>query len=223
MKKKTAFFNLILALFISGCTNTDVNNMMTSISNSIETGINNVSSFVNKLAASKPLHIFPAVPQSKYFEMDSYKLEMKYTDGLGIEVRSTGLLYNKTNSTLEVVIDFPIYDLYGNIVDRGIITCPFYRNGSSTLVGSYYQYRLEKDLRVVQEQVRTRVYMNGNLIASAGRVNKPVSSAVKQTSGTKAKQQTVSTAKKQEVKKPVQEETNPASPKPRQVRQNLKK
>lgn len=223
MKKKTVFFNLILALFISGCTNTDVNNMMSSISSSIETGINNVSNFVNKLATSKPLHIFPAVPQSKYFEIDSYKLEMKYTDGLGIEVHSTGLIHNKTNNTLNIVIDFPIYDLYGNVADRGIITWNSYSNGSSTLGGTYYQYRLEKDLRVVQEQVRTRVYMNGNLIASAGRVSKPVSSAVKQTSGTKVKQQTVSTAKKQEVKKTVVEETNPASPKPRQVRQNLKK
>ena len=59
---------------------------MSSISNTLETGINNVSDFVNKLAASKPVCVFPAVPQSKYFEMDNYKFDIKYADDMGIEI-----------------------------------------------------------------------------------------------------------------------------------------
>ena len=214
MKKKIIFFNLVLSLFISGCSNANVNNVMNTISSSIETGITNVSDFINKLATSKPLNVFPAVPQSKYFEIDSYKLNIKYTDNLGIEIHPQGFFLNKTDTSLTLIIDFPIYDLYGKIVDKGVIQNTFNSGRIDNLWGSYYQYGLKKDLRIVQEQVRTRVYMNGKLIASAG-MNQ--SSAVKNTT-TKPKQQTV----KQETKKetPV---INSASPKPRQTRQSVKK
>lgn len=217
MRKVIIFFNLLLAFIIGGCSNADVNNMVNTISNTIETGINNVSDFVNKLAASKPLCIFPAVPKSKYFEMDNYKLDIKYTDNLGIEVYMNAVFYNKTNSTMDIIIDFPVYDLYGNIVDKGVITRRIY-SGEDTIRGSYDQYRFRKDLRLVQEQVRTRIYMNGKLISSAGNLT---SSAVEQKS-TKKTTQTKTVQKQISVQK-TESVNNPASPKPRQTRQNIKK
>ncbi len=216
MRKTFIFFNLLLALIIGGCSNANVNNVVNTISSTIETGINNVSDFVNKLATSKPLCLFPAVPKSQYFEMDNYKLDIKYADNLGIEVYASAVFYNKTNSTMDIIIDFPVYDLYGNIVDRGVITRRIY-SGGDTISGSYDQYRFKKDLRLVQEQVRTRIYMNGKLISSAGNLK---SSAVEQKSTVKTKQS--KTVQKQT---PVQktETVNPASPKPRQARQSIKK
>lgn len=222
MKKKIIFLNLILALFMSGCTNTNVNNVMSSISNTLESGINNVSNFISKLAANKPSSVSPAVPKSKYFEMESYKLEIKYADSTGIEVFSSGFLYNKAGTTLTLIIDFPIYDLEGKVVDKGKIRRNFYPNGASYIMGNYTQYRLKKDLRIIQEDVRTSVYMNDKLIASAG---KDSSSAPKSIASKQKQSQKQETVKQEKESKSTSETVinNSASPKPRQARQSVKK
>lgn len=218
MKKAVIFFNLLLALCMSGCSSADVNNVMTSISDTLETGINNVSDFVNKLAVSKPATIFPAVPKSKYFEMDNYKFDIKYVDNAGIEVWASAVFYNKTNSRMDIIIDFPVYDLYGNIVDKAVISTSVYSGGAHTIRGWHDEYRFKKDLRLVQEQVRTRVYMNGKLIATSGNIK---SSAIEQKSSAKKVQQ--KSVQKQQIQTSKTEAVNPASPKPRQTRQSIKK
>ena len=218
MKKAIIFFNLLLALGIGGCSNADVNNVMSSISNTLETGINNVSDFVNKLAASKPVCVFPAVPQSKYFEMDNYKFDIKYADDMGIEITASAVFYNKTDSKMDIIIDFPIYDLYGNMVSKGVISRTVYSTGADTIRGWYDEYRFKKDLRIVQEQIRTRVYMNGKLIASSGNIK--FSAVSKKSSAQKTQAKPV---QKQQLQTQKTETVNSASPKPRQTRQTIKR
>lgn len=226
MKKIFIFFNLLLALIIGGCSSVSVNNVMGNISSSVEMSLNSISDFVNKLAASKPLCIFPAVPKSKYFEMDNYKIDIKYADNLGIETRVSAFFYNKTNSKMDIIIDFPIYDLYGNMVSKGIISRTVYGGTADTVSGWYDEYRFKKNLRIVQEQVRTRIYMNGKLIASAGNLNS--SAAQKSSEKSSKSSNTNKSIQKKEIKKEAvsakeTEIVNSASPKPRQARQSIKK
>lgn len=209
MKKIYIYLSILTTIFFTGCSNTDMNNVLNNISNGIETGLNNVSNLLGKLN-TKPTQVFLKEPSSKYFDLDSYKMSIKYSDKIGIELWLSGNVYNKTNSQLVFIVDFPIYDLSGNIVDKGYIkntTDP----GIDNLHGSYDQYRLDKDLRVVAEQIRTRVYLNGKLISDTH----PTSI---KSSGTK---KSVKPVEKKEVQE--QKEVNPTSPKPRQTRQSIAK
>ena len=209
MKKIFMILSIVSSLFMTGCTNTNVDNVLNTISNGIETGLNSVSDFLAKLD-TKPTQLFVKTPTSKYFELDAYKIVLTYMDGKGIEVGIKGNIHNKTNSQLLFVVDFPIYDLSGNIVDKGYVKDIIYSGQITDLYGHYTQYSLGKDLRVNGEQVRTRVYLNGKLIAN-----------------THPQAQARTTAKKKvapkpaETKQPVVE--NSTSPKPRQTRQSISK
>ena len=210
MKKIFMILSIVSSLFMTGCSNTNVNNVLDTISNGIETGINNVSDFISKLATSKPAQLLLKVPNSQYFEVDSYKLRLTYSDGKGIEAKLEGNVYNKTNSTLTFVVDFPIYDLSGNVVDKGYIKDGIYGGRVDSFYGYYSQYRLNRDLRINAEQVRTRVYLNGKLIANTHPQPVKPSTTKKATA-----------PKVQEPKQPVVE--NSTSPKPRQTRQSISK
>lgn len=207
MKKIFMILSIVSSLFMTGCSNTNVNNVLDTISNGIETGINNVSDFISKLATSKPATVFPKIPTSKYFVMENYKIDIKYVDGVGIELWAGALVENKTNSSLNIIIDFPVYDLNGRIVDKGVMSrSSLIMAGPQQMSWAYDQYRLNRDLRINAEQVRTRVYLNGKLIANTH------PQPVKPTTTKKA------TA---EPKQPVVE--NSTSPKPRQTRQSISK
>ena len=207
MKKIFMILSIVSSLFMTGCSNTNVNNVLDTISNGIETGINNVSDFISKLATSKPATVFPKTPTSKYFVMENYKIDIKYVDGVGIELWAGALVENKTNSSLNIIIDFPVYDLNGRIVDKGVMSrSSLIMAGPQQMSWAYDQYRLNRDLRINAEQVRTRVYLNGKLIANTH------PQPVKPTTTKKA------TA---ELKQPVVE--NSTSPKPRQTRQSISK
>lgn len=202
MKKIFMILSIVSSLFMTGCSNTNVNNVLDTISNGIETGINNVSDFI-----SKPATVFPKTPTSKYFVMENYKIDIKYVDGVGIELWAGALVENKTNSSLNIIIDFPVYDLNGRIVDKGVMSrSSLIMAGPQQMSWAYDQYRLNRDLRINAEQVRTRVYLNGKLIANTH------PQPVKPTTTKKA------TA---EPKQPVVE--NSTSPKPRQTRQSISK
>lgn len=209
MKKIYIYLSILATIFFTGCTNADMNNVLNNISSGIENGLNNVSNLLGKLN-TKPSQVFLKEPSSKYFDLDTYKMSIKYADQIGIEMWLSGNVYNKTKSKLVFIVDFLIYDLSGNIVDKGYI-----KNtadpGIDELHGSYDQYRLDKDLRIVAEQIRTRVYLNGKLIADTH------PSSVK-SSGTK---KSVKPVEKKQVQEPKEE--NPASPKPRQTRQSIAK
>ena len=207
MKKIFMILSIVASLGMTGCSNTNVNNVLDTISNGIETGINNVSDFISKLATSKPATVFPKTPTSKYFVMENYKIDIKYVDGVGIELWAGALVENKTNSSLNIIIDFPVYDLNGRIVDKGVMSrSSLIMAGPQQMSWAYDQYRLNRDLRINAEQVRTRVYLNGKLIANTH------PQPVKSTTTKKA------TA---EPKQPVVE--NSTSPKPRQTRQSISK
>lgn len=207
MKKIFMILSLVSSLFMTGCSNTNVNNVLDTISNGIETGINNVSDFISKLATSKPATVFPKTPTSKYFVMENYKIDIKYVDGVGIELWAGALVENKTNSSLNIIIDFPVYDLNGRIVDKGVMSrSSLIMAGPQQMSWAYDQYRLNRDLRINAEQVRTRVYLNGKLIAN--------------THPQPAKPTTTKKATA-EPKQPVVE--NSTSPKPRQTRQSISK
>lgn len=207
MKKIFMILSIVSSLFMTGCSNTNVNNVLDTISNGIETGINNVSDFISKLATAKPATVFPKTPTSKYFVMENYKIDIKYVDGVGIELWAGALVENKTNSSLNIIIDFPVYDLNGRIVDKGVMSrSSLIMAGPQQMSWAYDQYRLNRDLRINAEQVRTRVYLNGKLIANTH------PQPVKPTTTKKA------TA---EPKQPVVE--NSTSPKPRQTRQSISK
>lgn len=207
MKKIFVTLSIVSSLFMTGCSNTNVNNVLDTISNGIETGINNVSDFISKLATAKPATVFPKTPTSKYFVMENYKIDIKYVDGVGIELWAGALVENKTNSSLNIIIDFPVYDLNGRIVDKGVMSrSSLIMAGPQQMSWAYDQYRLNRDLRINAEQVRTRVYLNGKLIANTH------PQPVKPTTTKKA------TA---ELKQPVVE--NSTSPKPRQTRQSISK
>ena len=207
MKKIFMILSIVSSLFMTGCSNTNVNNVLDTISNGIETGFNNVSDFISKLATSKPATVFPKTPTSKYFVMENYKIDIKYVDGVGIELWAGALVENKTNSSLNIIIDFPVYDLNGRIVDKGVMSrSSLIMAGPQQMSWAYDQYRLNRDLRINAEQVRTRVYLNGKLIANTH------PQPVKPTTTKKA------TA---EPKQPVVE--NSTSPKPRQTRQSISK
>lgn len=207
MKKIFMILSIVSSLFMTGCSNTNVNNVLDTISNGIETGINNVSDFISKLATSKPATVFPKTPTSKYFVMENYKIDIKYVDGVGLELWAGALIENKTNSRLNIIIDFPVYDLNGRIVDKGVMSrSSLIMAGPQQMSWAYDQYRLNRDLRINAEQVRTRVYLNGKLIANTH------PQPVKPTTTKKA------TA---EPKQPVVE--NSTSPKPRQTRQSISK
>lgn len=206
MKKIFMILSIVSSLFMTGCSNTNVNNVLDTISSGIETGLNNVSNFLAKLD-TKPATVFPKTPQSKYFVMENYKIDIKYVDGVGIELWAGALIENKTNSRLNIIIDFPIYDLNGNIVDKGVMSrSSLIMAEPQQMSWAYDQYRLSRDLRINVEQVRTRVYLNGKLIANTH----PQSAKIKTTA-----------PKKQEPKQPVVE--NSTSPKPRQTRQSISK
>lgn len=210
MKKIFMILSIVSSLFMTGCSNTNVNNVLDTISNGIETGINNVSDFISKLATSKPATVFPKTPTSKYFVMENYKIDIKYVDGVGIELWAGALVENKTNSSLNIIIDFPVYDLNGRIVDKGVMSrSSLIMAGPQQMSWAYDQYRLNRDLRINAEQVRTRVYLNGKLIANTH--PQPV----------KTTTQKATAPKKQEPKQPVVE--NSTSPKPRQTRQSISK
>ena len=207
MKKIFMILSIVSSLFMTGCSNTNVNNVLDTISNGIETGINNVSDFISKLATSKPATVFPKTPTSKYFVMENYKIDIKYVDGVGIELWAGALVENKTNSSLNIIIDFPVYDLNGRIVDKGVMSrSSLIMAGPQQMSWAYDQYRLNRDLRINAEQVRTRVYLNGKLIAN--------------THPQPAKPATTKKATA-ETKQPVVE--NSTSPKPRQTRQSISK
>lgn len=207
MKKIFMILSIVSSLFMTGCSNTNVNNVLDTISNGIETGLNNVSDFISKLATSKPATVFPKTPTSKYFVMENYKIDIKYVDGVGLELWAGALVENKTNSRLNIIIDFPVYDLNGRIVDKGVMSrSSLIMAGPQQMSWAYDQYRLNRDLRINAEQVRTRVYLNGKLIANTH------PQPVKPTTTKKA------TAKP---KQPVVE--NSTSPKPRQTRQSISK
>ena len=207
MKKIFMILSIVSSLFMTGCSNTNVNNVLDTISNGIETGLNNVSDFISKLATSKPATVFPKTPTSKYFVMENYKIDIKYVDGVGLELWAGALVENKTNSSLNIIIDFPVYDLNGRIVDKGVMSrSSLIMAGPQQMSWAYDQYRLNRDLRINAEQVRTRVYLNGKLIANTH------PQPVKPTTTKKA------TA---EPKQPVVE--NSTSPKPRQTRQSISK
>ena len=207
MKKIFMILSIVSSLFMTGCSNTNVNNVLDTISNGIETGINNVSDFISKLATAKPATVFPKTPTSKYFVMENYKIDIKYVDGVGLELWAGALVENKTNSSLNIIIDFPVYDLNGRIVDKGVMSrSSLIMAGPQQMSWAYDQYRLNRDLRINAEQVRTRVYLNGKLIANTH------PQPVKPTTTKKA------TA---EPKQPVVE--NSTSPKPRQTRQSISK
>lgn len=207
MKKIFMILSIVSSLFMTGCSNTNVNNVLDTISNGIETGFNNVSDFISKLATAKPATVFPKTPTSKYFVMENYKIDIKYVDGVGIELWAGALVENKTNSSLNIIIDFPVYDLNGRIVDKGVMSrSSLIMAGPQQMSWAYDQYRLNRDLRINAEQVRTRVYLNGKLIANTH------PQPVKPTTTKKA------TA---EPKQPVVE--NSTSPKPRQTRQSISK
>lgn len=207
MKKIFMILSIVSSLFMTGCSNTNVNNVLDTISNGIETGINNVSDFISKLATSKPATVFPKTPTSKYFVMENYKIDIKYVDGVGIELWAGALVENKTNSSLNIIIDFPVYDLNGRIVDKGVMSrSSLIMAGPQQMSWAYDQYRLNRDLRINAEQVRTRVYLNGKLIAN--------------THPQPAKPTTTKKATA-EPKQPVVE--NSTSPKPRQTRQSISK
>lgn len=207
MKKIFMILSIVSSLFMTGCSNTNVNNVLDTISNGIETGLNNVSDFISKLATSKPATVFPKTPTSKYFVMENYKIDIKYVDGVGIELWAGALVENKTNSSLNIIIDFPVYDLNGRIVDKGVMSrSSLIMAGPQQMSWAYDQYRLNRDLRINAEQVRTRVYLNGKLIANTH------PQPVKPTTTKKATT---------EPKQPVVE--NSTSPKPRQTRQSISK
>lgn len=207
MKKIFMILSIVASLGMTGCSNTNVNNVLDTISNGIETGINNVSDFISKLATSKPATVFPKTPTSKYFVMENYKIDIKYVDGVGIELWAGALVENKTNSSLNIIIDFPVYDLNGRIVDKGVMSrSSLIMAGPQQMSWAYDQYRLNRDLRINAEQVRTRVYLNGKLIAN--------------THPQPAKPTTTKKATA-EPKQPVVE--NSTSPKPRQTRQSISK
>lgn len=207
MKKIFMILSIVSSLFMTGCSNTNVNNVLDTISNGIETGINNVSDFISKLATAKPATVFPKTPTSKYFVMENYKIDIKYVDGVGIELWAGALVENKTNSSLNIIIDFPVYDLNGRIVDKGVMSrSSLIMAGPQQMSWAYDQYRLNRDLRINAEQVRTRVYLNGKLIAN--------------THPQPAKPTTTKKATA-EPKQPVVE--NSTSPKPRQTRQSISK
>lgn len=207
MKKIFMILSIVSSLFMTGCSNTNVNNVLDTISNGIETGFNNVSDFISKLATSKPATVFPKTPTSKYFVMENYKIDIKYVDGVGLELWAGALVENKTNSSLNIIIDFPVYDLNGRIVDKGVMSrSSLIMAGPQQMSWAYDQYRLNRDLRINAEQVRTRVYLNGKLIAN--------------THPQPAKPATTKKATA-EPKQPVVE--NSTSPKPRQTRQSISK
>lgn len=211
MKKIFMILSIVSSLFMTGCSNTNVNNVLDTISSGIETGINNVSDFISKLATAKPATVFPKTPTSKYFIMENYKIDIKYVDGVGIELWAGALVENKTNSSLNIIIDFPVYDLNGRIVDKGVMSrSSLIMAGPQQMSWAYDQYRLNRDLRINAEQVRTRVYLNGKLIANTH------PQPVKPTTTKKA-----TAPKVQEPKQPVVE--NSTSPKPRQTRQSISK
>lgn len=207
MKKIFMILSIVSSLFMTGCSNTNVNNVLDTISNGIETGINNVSDFISKLATSKPATVFPKTPTSKYFVMENYKIDIKYVDGVGIELWAGALVENKTNSSLNIIIDFPVYDLNGRIVDKGVMSrSSLIMAGPQQMSWAYDQYRLNRDLRINAEQVRTRVYLNGKLIANTHPQPAKPTTTKKVTA---------------EPKQPVVE--NSTSPKPRQTRQSISK
>lgn len=208
MKKIFMILSLLSSFVLTGCTNTSVDNMLNTISTGIETGLNTVSDFLAKLD-TKPAQLLIKAPTSKYFEIDAYKLKLTYADGQGIEAKLEGNIHNKTNSNLTFVVDFPIYDLSGNIVDKGYIKDTVYAGRIEDFWGYYSQYSLKKDLRINGEQVRTRVYINGKLIANTHQ------QAVKPAS------KKATTSKTVEKKQPVVE--NSTAPKPRQTRQSVSK
>ena len=65
-------------------------------------------------------------------------------DNAGIEVWASAVFYNKTNSRMDIIIDFPVYDLYGNIVDKAVISTSVYSSGADTIRGWYDEYRFKK-------------------------------------------------------------------------------
>ena len=204
MKKIFMILSIVSSLFMTGCSNTNVNNVLDTISSGIETGLNNVSSFLAKLD-TKPATVFPKTPTSKYFVMENYKIDIKYVDGVGLELWAGALIENKTNSRLNIIIDFPVYDLNGNIVDKGVMSrSSLIMAEPQQMSWAYDQYRLNRDLRINAEQVRTRVYLNGKLIANTH--PQPVKTTTQK-----------ATAPKQ----PVVE--NSTSPKSRQTRQSISK
>lgn len=171
MKKKFIFLNLLLALFITGCSSADVDNVMTSISNGIETGVNNVSDMIEKMKGDTPSTIKLPMPPGNNFKFENYKMSLKYIEKTGIEVSLNGKLYNQTGRMLIVVTEFPIYDLNGREVSRGYLKNYIDKNSVGQLYGNYSQYKLKRDLRIVPENVMTRIYSNGTLISSTHRVN----------------------------------------------------
>lgn len=213
MKKTFIFLSILSSLYLTGCTNTDVNSVLNTISNGLETGISTVSDFLDTLD-TKPATVFPPTPKSKYFVMENYKMNITYRDGLGLEIWAEALVHNNTNSRLEVIVDFPVYDLAGNVVDKAVMNMNdiFGERGPQGIRGKYDQYRLNKDLRIVKEQVRTRVYMNGRLIATTQ--PQSVKTTPKKVTPKKVK-------KVVEPKQPVVESSN--APKGRQTRQNISK
>lgn len=212
MKKTFICLSILSSLCLTGCTNADVNGVLNTISSGLETGINTVSDFLDTLD-TKPATIFPATPKSKYFVMESYKLNITYRDGLGLEIWSGALVHNNTNSELEVIVDFPVYDLAGNVMDKAVMKMYISgQRGPQNIADRYDQYRFDRDLRIVKEQVRTRVYMNGRLIATT----QP------QTVKTTPKKVTPKKVKKVvEPKQTVAESSN--APKARQTRQSISK
>lgn len=212
MKKTFIFLSILSSLCLTGCTNTDVNSVLNTISDGLETGISTVSDFLGTLD-TKPATIFPPTPKSKYFVMENYKMDIIYRDGLGLEIWSGALVHNNTNSRLEVIVDFSVYDLAGNVMDKAVMRMDISeQRGPQNIAGKYDQYRFDRDLRIVKEQVRTRVYMNGRLIATTQ--PQAVKTTPKKVTPKKVK-------KVVEPKQPVVESSN--APKGRQTRQSISK
>lgn len=171
MKKRIFFLNILLTLFLVGCSSADVDNVLSSVSNGIEKGVDNISGMIEKMKGDTPSSIKLPVPQNSLFRFEGYKMELKYVEKTGIEASLNGKLHNGTGKMLIVITEFPIYDLNGREVNRGYLKNYIEKNSMGQLYGNYTQYKLKKDLRILPEKVMTRVYANGVLIASTHKIN----------------------------------------------------
>lgn len=162
-KKKIVFLSLVLIL--SGCSNINMNDTLASVSQVIETGMNNVSSLVP--SSLKTLNLNE--PKSKYFEIETYRFAVSndFVGHKGVEAAFLMDFDNKTEENMFLKIEFPVYNLKGKKVTNGLVTEFIYGNGPRRIGKNYAEFSYNEKLVIKPEEIKTSIYMNKKLIATS--------------------------------------------------------
>lgn len=212
MKKIFLYFNLAIALIFSGCSNTNINDTLSSISDTLESKINNLSSLIGNFNQTKSIDVKKV--NSKYFEIENYKFAFS-NDHIGIKGIEAVVLIDfdkKVEQEMFLKIEFPVYNSKGKKVTNGLLTKFIYGKGPRRIIEKYGEFSYNEKLFINPEEIITTVYMNKKIIATTNNASRGKTSQVKKAEFKKVRQE-----------KELINKTETASKQIRQTRQSVKR